>query len=561
MGCKKDINQQIEALLSQVQTVINETAVPVDERIQRVADIYRQAEKLANENDLEDQMKESLLVNSARFFAEYGKYKEALSRFTLLVTLRESLYGVEHPVTATAYHDFGEVCRILCDYPKALDYNQKALDIRSRVYGEKHAETATSYNDTGLVYFFLGDYDKALELISKAKAIREEVVDNNHVDMAESYLSLGLLWFKQEDYSTAYESYSNALTITEKILGTEDRKTAVAYYGIGLTDLFLAKRKDAVNNISKAKDIYEKTMGMHHPETAMVYVGMGIIFSCVKGYSKALEYYTKSLEITKEALGDEHINTAGSYCALGLLKQDMGEQEEAVECLKKSLNINEKVFGLAHPDTADSYNTMGSYYYSQANIVKAYEYYVNAYEFYKMCPSSEFINNKIKEAKANMESLEYKEGEETVGTRDLFLETLTKIGCQYEIDPDEGYISFGYQGENFVASATNDEWYVRIWDTYWGHVELYDVDEFSRLRKAVNHANLNCTTMTVYTINEEGKTVDVHCKSKFPFISQIPNLDDYLRNELGDFFNAHHFVGSEMAKLREQEQEDNTQAN
>ena len=74
MGCKKDINQQIEALLSQVQTVINETAVPVDERIQRVADIYRQAEKLANENDLEDQMKESLLVNSARFFAEYGKY-------------------------------------------------------------------------------------------------------------------------------------------------------------------------------------------------------------------------------------------------------------------------------------------------------------------------------------------------------------------------------------------------------------------------------------------------------------------------------------------------------
>ena len=28
----------------------------------------------------------------------------------------------------------------------------------------------------------------------------------------------------------------------------------------------------------------------------------------------------------------------------------------------------------------------------------------------------------------------------------------------------------------------------------------------------------------------------------------------YLRNELGDFFNAHHLVGSEMAKLREQEE-------
>ena len=153
-----------------------------------------------------------------------------------------------------------------------------------------------------------------------------------------------------------------------------------------------------------------------------------------------------------------------------------------------------------------------------------------------------------------LESFEVKPKEEIIGTRDLFLETLTKIGCQYEIIPDDGNICFGYQGENFVASASNEGWYVRIWDTFWGHVELYDVDEFSRLRKAINYANLNCATMTIYTIDEEGKTVDVHCKSTFPFMSQMPDLEDYLRNELGDFFNAHHLVGSEMAKLREQEE-------
>ena len=73
---------------------------------------------------------------------------------------------------------------------------------------------------------------------------------------------------------------------------------------------------------------------------------------------------------------------------------------------------------------------------------------------------------------------------------------------------------------------------------------------------------LNCSTMTVYTINEEGKTVDVHCKSIFPLMPQIPELDNYLRGELNDFFNAHHFVGNEMAKLREQENnESNEQVN
>ena len=146
-----------------------------------------------------------------------------------------------------------------------------------------------------------------------------------------------------------------------------------------------------------------------------------------------------------------------------------------------------------------------------------------------------------------------------VGTRDLFLETLTKIGCQYDIDPEDGTILFGYQGENFVANTSNEGWYVRVWDTYWGHVDLNDVDEFSRLRKAVNNANINCATMTVFTINEEGNSVDVHCKSVFPFMCQMPDLEGYLRNELGDFFNAHRYVGNEMTRMREQDE--NTMSN
>ena len=166
------------------------------------------------------------------------------------------------------------------------------------------------------------------------------------------------------------------------------------------------------------------------------------------------------------------------------------------------------------------------------------------------------INQRVE---AELESLEVKDEEKVKSTRDQFLETLTKIGCQYEVDPENGNIGFGYQGENFVASVTNEEWYVHIWDYYWGHVELYDIDEFSRLRKAVNYANLNCATITVYTINKEGNTVDLHCKATFPFIAQLPDLENYLRVFLNNFFKAHHLVGNEMAKLREQEE--NAQVN
>ena len=558
MKGKKNINEQVEALQTQAKNVMSDSAVPVDKRIQRTADIYRQAENMADESGIDDKKYESLLSDSARFFYDYGMYKEALSRYTLSIALRETIYGQEHAITATAYHDIGEVYRNLCDYPKALEYNIKALDIRKKLLGEKHVDTAESYNDTGLVYIFQGKYDKASELFQKAKTIYEEVVGPNHPSLADAYMNIGMLLMKQEDYSNALENYLEALKICGP-RGIEDRQTAIVYHGIGLAYYQMGNNSNALEYCSKAVRIYENIFGLNHPETAIIYIGIGYVHYNIGGLSQALEYYTKSLEISEKMLGEEHINTASSYCALGWLKYKMDDNQEALECFEKYLNIMEKILGLEHPDTAEAYYNMGMLYYFADDNVKAYEYFLNSQQFYEKCTRTDYIESKIKDVKSYIELIEDKPEEESKGTRDLFLETLTKIGCQYEIDPDEGYISFGYQGENFVASATNEGWYVRLWDTYWGHVELYNVNEFSRLRKAVNHANINCATMTVYTVNEEGKNVDVHCKSVFPFMPQMPNLEDYLRNELGDFFTAHHLVGSEMAKLREQEEE--TQVN
>ena len=142
------------------------------------------------------------------------------------------------------------------------------------------------------------------------------------------------------------------------------------------------------------------------------------------------------------------------------------------------------------------------------------------------------------------------------GTKDLFLETLTKIGCQYRLGEDEDdkdSIYFGYQGESFVARIYDDCKFVQIWDTYWLQVELYDIDEFSRLRKAINTSNLNCSVTTVFTIDEAGKHVDVHCKTTMVFTPEIPEIESYLRVILNGFFEAHHFLNHRIATLREEE--------
>ena len=554
MGKKKDISKQIKAFQLQAQDIMNETAVPIDDRRQRTAEIYRQAEALAEESSLDENTYESLLTDSAKFFLDYGMYKESLPRYTHLVTMRESLFGEVHSVTATAYHDLGEVYRNLCDYPKAFEYIKRSLDIREKVLGRNHLETAESYNDTGIIYIFQGCYDKASELILKAKTIREEVVGENHPDVAESYVSLGLLGLKCEDGATGLDNYSKALIIYKNTLGSEHRKTAIAYYGVGYSYYLFGNYSEALEYCSKALSIHEKELGLKHPETAVVYGGLGYIHENIGGVSKALDYVKRSLDINEEMLGDENLNTAASFCALGWVKYKMEDHKGALECFEKGLNITEKLLGLEHPDTAEAYNNMGFMYYLTDDNIKAYEYFVNAHQFYEKCPKSEYIERKIQEVESNMALIEVK------GTRDLLLETLTKIGCQYEIDEDNE-INFAYQGEYFIVRASNDNQYIQIYDMRWLHVELYDIDEIARLKKAINESNIKNSVVTVYTINESGNTVDVHCKSVIYFDSVIPDVIDYLRLELAEYFNVHQMILLEMAKLRDQEQANETIGN
>ena len=141
-------------------------------------------------------------------------------------------------------------------------------------------------------------------------------------------------------------------------------------------------------------------------------------------------------------------------------------------------------------------------------------------------------------------------------TRDFFLDTLSKIGCQYEIDEDNDTIIFAYQGEYFQVYARDESPFVTLYDTHWAHIELCDIDEFARLQKAINQSNINNSVITVYTIDEAGGNVDVHCKSVVLFIPELPSIADYLRLELGEFFRVHNSVSAEMEKRRKAEQAD-----
>lgn len=144
--------------------------------------------------------------------------------------------------------------------------------------------------------------------------------------------------------------------------------------------------------------------------------------------------------------------------------------------------------------------------------------------------------------------------EQQLGTRDLFLRTLTELGCQYEIDEDDNNrIDFGYQGERFAAYSYNDRPYVWIRDPYWMCISQEDIDEMARLRRVINDSNIRHSVTTVYTLCDDDKSFNVHSQTVLIFFSQFPKLTDYLRSELNGFFQVKQFVSAELEKLRKEE--------
>jgi hypothetical protein len=144
--------------------------------------------------------------------------------------------------------------------------------------------------------------------------------------------------------------------------------------------------------------------------------------------------------------------------------------------------------------------------------------------------------------------------EQSFKTRDKFLEMLKKMGCPYELgEGDDTRIFFMFQGENMFAEARNDSVWLHIFDPCWKRVSLTDIDEMSRLRKAINIINYTSMTTVVFSINEEDQSIDVHSRCILPVLPQMPRLEDYLNSAFTSFFDAHQELENEMNILREKE--------
>lgn len=184
--------------------------------------------------------------------------------------------------------------------------------------------------------------------------------------------------------------------------------------------------------------------------------------------------------------------------------------------------------------------------------------FLGVYMFYKMYKNDQEASVKMNtsvdvpvDASADMDTIVHE-------TRDLVLETLREMECEYGEGTEENDIRifFTYQGERFMIEADNECYFINIYDLWWHHMSTYcDVDEFAAMQKTINriNAHVNCTVL--YTINKEAEEIGVHSKKNMLFVRQIPGLKDYLVSVLNDFYNIRRDVLIEIEKCKVTEEQ------
>ena len=133
-------------------------------------------------------------------------------------------------------------------------------------------------------------------------------------------------------------------------------------------------------------------------------------------------------------------------------------------------------------------------------------------------------------------------------TKDLCIELLKQLNCEVFVsEEEENRLDFTYQGEHFIIDATNESFFINIWDPGWYVVPLDDLEQMSNVRKAVNTINNYSGTTIVYYIEEEGQKFILHSKRQCILPKDLPHVKEYLRALLDDFFAVQKWLSKEIA--------------
>lgn len=200
----------------------------------------------------------------------------------------------------------GWVSYLQGDYPKALEYDLKALKAGETIGSKKIISSALG--GIGSIYSVQRDFVRAQDYLSRALKIDQELGDKR--GMGRHLVNIGITYDEQKNFSRALDYYQQALKMNE----AAGDKMGIAAVSANIGGIY---HDQATANGEKPDLVLRE---------------------------KALSYYEKALKIGEE-LGDQN-GIASMYGNIGSLYADFQKFQEAEVYLKKALNLSREIGAL-----------------------------------------------------------------------------------------------------------------------------------------------------------------------------------------------------------------------
>ena len=252
-----------------------------------------------------------------------------------------------------------------CDYKKAIEYNDLALDIFKEL-GDMRQEGYV-YQRRGDVFQKLCEFEKAMEYQNRALSIA--------IDLGEKPLEgyacygLGNAFRGLCSYDKAIGFYKRCLRVAK---GLADKTIRRSLEGIACSNLGHAF--DCLGDYKQA-EIYQRlhlSIAKERRDKSGegdAYRGLGNVFQGLGNFKKAQEYYSLSLSIAQDVRNKEAVALA--YAGLANASRNLGDTKNAVKYSNLHLTCAKE---LGHRG-GGAYCNLGHIYKSLGDFKKSIEYF------------------------------------------------------------------------------------------------------------------------------------------------------------------------------------------
>ncbi len=368
---------------------------------------------LANLSDADEEVRLTLLEQSASVYKKLGKYAQAAQLADQVYQLNQQAYGEKAYETWLALRTQGDLARLRNQYDQALTLLNRAAQGLLALGGEQDPDYWLTQAYLGQTFAAMGKYKEAESYGLKVYQFDMEFYGPQDLNTLIDLNNLAGLRRLMGRWKQAEQNYLDAVSGLKSLLGPDHPETLSA---LGNLALLYENRGFFEQAEPLMKEVYQKSkasLGPAHPKTlaaannlAMLMESQGVFTQAVplyqeaiqaanraygansdfvlrfrnnlaflylmqKNYALALDGFEQVFAAWQGQLGLQHPNTLKALNNVGRAQMGLNQLPAALATLTRALALRGKALGKNHPDVIRSQIDLGQLFIQQKKYQQA----------------------------------------------------------------------------------------------------------------------------------------------------------------------------------------------